>query len=209
MGLKERRQRDKERRRAEILDAARALLFEKGMASVSMNQIADAAEVSVGTLYLYFASKEEIFVALQEEGLDILHDMIAEAAGKASAPEARLLDIALAYLEFSERYRTLFDIINYFLSSPESMFPADLKTRIDRHGDRILSIVEEVLSGSGNGRGGDATINRRQALAFWSTLHGTLQFRKLANTVLYREDHRDIYLFSAKWAIRSLFVPEG
>ena len=54
MSLKERREREKEERRKQILDAARALLFEKGLNSTSMNQIAKQAEIGVATIYFYY-----------------------------------------------------------------------------------------------------------------------------------------------------------
>ena len=54
MSAKERRQREKEQRREQIVDAARAILLKHGLAAVTMNKIARAAELSVGTLYLYF-----------------------------------------------------------------------------------------------------------------------------------------------------------
>jgi AcrR family transcriptional regulator len=85
MGLKERREREKEARKQQILDAARQLLFKKGIQSTSINQIARTAELGVGTIYFYFQSKEEIFYSLQEEGLDLLFRQI-EAIGRTSIP---------------------------------------------------------------------------------------------------------------------------
>ncbi len=57
MGIKERRIREKEHRQNEILKAAQTLFFEQGFAATSMNQIAKAAELSKGALYLYFRNK--------------------------------------------------------------------------------------------------------------------------------------------------------
>ena len=86
MGSIERRQREKEQRREQILNTARELLFKKGIDATSMNQIARNAELSVGTLYLYFKNKESLFAALQEEGLTLLCDKIKEI-GRASCRE--------------------------------------------------------------------------------------------------------------------------
>jgi AcrR family transcriptional regulator len=54
MGVKERRQREKENLRQVILDAAREMFAEEGYASVSMRKIADKIEYSPTTIYLYF-----------------------------------------------------------------------------------------------------------------------------------------------------------
>jgi AcrR family transcriptional regulator len=192
LSAKERRDREKERRRSQIVDAARAVLFRDGMGAVSMKSIADEAELSVGALYLYFPSKEDLFAALQEEGLDLLHEMIAAAALTEGDASTRLHAMALAYLAFSEQHRNYFDIYNYFLSSPEVTFPAPLKKRIDEHGDRILSVVGGVLTEAT----GDPAAARRRALVFWATLHGMLQLRKLRETILAGEDFRELYLHS-------------
>ena len=58
------RTRRKEARPGEILAAASALFTEKGFAATRMDDVAQRAGVSKGTLYLYFASKEELFKAL-------------------------------------------------------------------------------------------------------------------------------------------------
>jgi len=203
MGAVQRRQRDREKRRLEILDAARTVLFRDGMNAVSMNKIADAAEVSVGTLYLYFESKEELFAALQEEGLDLLGAMIARAAAGDDPPAARLHRMAEAYREFSETHRKYFDIYNFFLTSPEVSFPADLKSRIDTHGAGVLAIVENVLRDAG------APAPREGALVFWSTLHGLLQFRKLRDTILAGQDFRRLYEHGIQCLLRSLTPAEN
>jgi AcrR family transcriptional regulator len=60
-----------------ILDAAARILVERGYAAATTNRIAEAAGVSVGTVYEYFANKEEVFGALIERELDGLVEAIA------------------------------------------------------------------------------------------------------------------------------------
>lgn len=189
------------------MDAARGLLFKKGIDATSMNQIARDAELSVGTLYLYFKNKENLFAALQEEGLDLLYTKIQEESERGAPPRERLERMALAYLDFSEEHRKYFDIINYFLASPEIVFPSRLKSRVDKHAKRILSVIETVLK-EGVVKETDEREIRRLAIVYCSTLHGMLQFKKLRNTVLHDEDFRDLYRYSVGCIIRSeLFHP--
>ena len=199
MGSRERRQREKEQRKNQILDAARTVLIKKGIAGTSMNQIARAAELSVGTLYLYFKNREELFAALQEEGLDLLHEMIRKAEDENREPREKLQGMAWAYLEFSEKHSRYYDIMNYFLTSPETAFPSHLKSNIDEHGDRILSLVEKALLECGV----DNLKAKRCALVFWSSLQGMLQLRKLQHTILSNENYRDVYLFGVECVIKS------
>lgn len=202
MSASDRREREKNQRRAQILDAARQVLFAEGMAGASMNKIARTAELSVGTLYVYFENQEELFAALQEEGLDLLYAMIRRATGGRVSPAEKLRRVARAYLTFSRRHRKYFDIYNYFLSSPEVTFPDELKRRIDRHGDRILSLVAGVLAEyAPDGPAGREP--RRCALVFWSTLHGLLQFRKLRDTILAGENVDDLYHYAVDSLLKS------
>ncbi len=62
----QRRQRRKEDRPGEILEAALVLFAEKGFAATRLDEVARRAGVSKGTVYLYFASKEELFKSLVE-----------------------------------------------------------------------------------------------------------------------------------------------
>src|SRR4051794_11201923 len=67
MGVQERRAREKERNRGEILDAARAFFVKEGYEHVSIRKIADKIEYAPGTIYLYFRDKAEILDRICEE----------------------------------------------------------------------------------------------------------------------------------------------
>src|SRR5690606_41345551 len=63
------RQRRKQARPGELLDAALALFVEKGFAATRVDEVAARAGVSKGTLFLYFPSKEELFKAVVRENI--------------------------------------------------------------------------------------------------------------------------------------------
>jgi len=65
-----RREREKLRQRREMLSAALGLFSEKGYHSVSMQEIAEAAEFAIGTLYKFFENKEDLYKALVMEQAD-------------------------------------------------------------------------------------------------------------------------------------------
>lgn len=69
MGIQERKLREKELRRQQILDAAKLVFSAKGFNRATMEEIAGEAELSPGTLYLYFKNKEELHTSLS---IDIL-----------------------------------------------------------------------------------------------------------------------------------------
>ena len=204
MGLKERREREREERKRQILDAARSLLFEQGLQGTSINKIANSAEIGVGTIYFYFTSKEEIFAALQEEGIDLLYDKIKKSLVRVNRPEDRLKTIARVYFDFSRENKDYFDIINYFLSSPGVLFSENLKGQIDQRGNRVISLlVSAVEAGiaSGDFREVDA---RKFAMMFWAALHGLILFKKLKTTMLRGEDYHALVSYSVDYLVNSL-----
>ena len=206
MGLKERREREIEERRRQILDAARAVLFESGMQGASINRIAKMAELGVGTIYSYFKSKEDIFIDLQEEGLSLLGDVIQEAAARSENPAEKIRYIVRAYLDFSIEHKNYFDIINYFLSSPDIMFTANLKRQVHEHGSRILShVVDAVQSGVQQGvfKGVDAN---RYAVMLWANMNGLIQFKKLENTILIGDNYDDLCEYAIERLIDLLLL---
>ncbi len=81
MGTQERKEREKERRRTEILNAAEEIFFKKSLAQATMDEIAEKAELGKSTIYLYYGSKEDIFLGL----LCRAHDALSELFRKANA----------------------------------------------------------------------------------------------------------------------------
>ena len=64
MGIKERKEREREYRRKQIQKAANELFMERGFSSTTMEEIANRAELSAGTIYQYFPNKEELYASL-------------------------------------------------------------------------------------------------------------------------------------------------
>ncbi len=204
MGIQERKALEKQLRRSQILDAARMLLFSSGIDSISISRISNKAELSVGTIYFYFKNKEEIFAALQEEGLALLYLKIRDLTKKEPAPENQLTGIAKAYYRFSEENKNYFDIINYFLSSPRVFFEPQLKQQIDMSGHKIIKIIQDtILNGIQKGIFKENE-PRRFSIMFWGTLHGLLHFKKLENTVLENENHGELYEYSVNKLIDAI-----
>ena len=89
------RQRRKEARPQELLDAALALFVEKGFAATRSEEVAQRAGVSKGTLYLYYPSKEELFKAVVRQTLSALIAEGQEAVGSFEGSSSALLSFLL------------------------------------------------------------------------------------------------------------------
>ncbi|MGB8345771.1 MAG: TetR/AcrR family transcriptional regulator [Ktedonobacteraceae bacterium] len=101
--------RKRARTRAELLAAARVVFSAHGFHDASIAQITAQADVGVGTFYLHFRDKEEIFSTLLEEGFDEIREGVLAAT--ADQPLEQLLPTALLAI-FRQAYiqRDLFQI---------------------------------------------------------------------------------------------------
>lgn len=110
MGIRERQSREREAVRRAILNAARTLFLAEGYANVSMRKIADQIEYSPGAIYSYFASKEDIFFALAEEGLQFMRQHCAPT-GDGDVPIEQLREALWRFYTFSKEQPEYFSLI--------------------------------------------------------------------------------------------------
>lgn len=113
MSVAERKEREKEQRRIDIIDAAEKLFFSSKFDDVSMDDIAKAVELSRATLYLYFADKESLFFAVLLRGVRIMRDMFKESVvGKATGIDM-ISAIGAAFIKFNTEYPDYHRLLQY------------------------------------------------------------------------------------------------
>jgi AcrR family transcriptional regulator len=76
MGIEERKERDKAFRRHQIMDAAKNTFAQKGFSGATIENIAEAADFSPATIYLYFKNKDELYASLSLKMLKVLVEKI-------------------------------------------------------------------------------------------------------------------------------------
>ncbi len=107
-----RRLREKEQRCMALLEAAETLIVKNGYHQTSVGQIADLAEVSVGTVYFYFKNKEDLLVRLFEEGVKTLRYVLGGEFKKATSPLKGFEKAGLAFFDnFCVNHRAKFTIL--------------------------------------------------------------------------------------------------
>lgn len=94
-----------------ILEAARKLAVEDGWRSVSIRKMAKAIEYSPPVIYQHFQNKEHVLKTLQDEGFEKLAKMIEKARSTAFQRELQLVNISLAYWQFSLAYPELYQVM--------------------------------------------------------------------------------------------------
>lgn len=97
-------------RTAEILEAARTVFAQRGFGGATIDAIALAAGVAKGTVYLYFDSKRELFLASLREGVLALHAEVAVQMGAATTCEGKLHAFIAGRFEYFSRNREFFRI---------------------------------------------------------------------------------------------------
>jgi AcrR family transcriptional regulator len=146
MGIKERKEREKEARKEEILNAAEKFFFEKGLAQTTMDEIAEAAELSKGTLYLYYGSKEDLYLAVAMRGMDFMYNMFEEATSTGEHPIKVLENLGEAYYNFFLKYRSYYRMF-YFFEHPQviSQVTGEMMTMCMNQDKKIWGLVVGVI----------------------------------------------------------------
>lgn len=175
MGVVERKGREKQARRQSILDAARECFFRNGFESTTISHIAETVELSTGTLYLYFKNKEEIYVSILEEGLEILYALM-RSSERPHAPARELLEgYAEAYYRFYTDYGQYFDIM-FFLRRPDKRvdLEGELKEKLERKSLECLGLLESAVK-KGIAEGDFRVVSPYEASRIlWGTMNGLM-----------------------------------
>jgi AcrR family transcriptional regulator len=118
MGIVERKEREKEHRKEEIIDAAQKVFFEKGLSEATMDEIAEAAELSKGTLYLYYKSKEDLYLAVMMRGMEKLYKRLEPIVPSDDSTIQKLVKFIDTYKDFFRSHRNFFRMF-HFLQAPQ------------------------------------------------------------------------------------------
>lgn len=145
MGISARKEREKQHRRETILAAARELFFEKGYRT-TMEEIAERAELSKGTLYLYFNSKDELYISVIMEGFRILEERIEKAIKGVRGAEKRMKAVYYAFIDHCLENREYFRITQYFLTEDARRNTSDeLVDAVNRYSGKILERGARII----------------------------------------------------------------
>jgi len=174
---KERRSREKVRRQQEILLAARRVFFSKGIHLATVDDVAAAADLSKGSIYLYFDNKETLLAHLLLEGLQVL---LQELEAASSSPESlsaeqRVCKLARAYYQFAQEHPYDFRLLMAIdRGGFQDSVPADVYARILTDSIQGLEMVAEAVR-LGVEEGSFVAADPAQAAgSLWAALHGVL-----------------------------------
>ena len=169
MGSEQRRERDRQEMRDNILRAAMKLFSEESFEKTTMRRIAEAIDYTPGTLYWYFKDKDEIVFALHQRGFEMLFAMQQPTMAIAD-PVERLRTLADVYLDFALENPQYYDLM-FINSATGRCIERDEGSW--KAGEAAFGVLRETVRQvieSGRMRG--TTDPDVAAYACWAAVHG-------------------------------------
>lgn len=141
----ERKEREFNLRRAEILEQAQRIFASKGFHNTSVAEIAGASGFAVGTLYQFFESKEQLYISMVTEKLNMMYSGVRESVGKESDIFKKIEVMVTSQFHFVENnteFCSLFIRGDHLSLSAEGI---ELRKRLKTDYSAQLALTEEVM----------------------------------------------------------------
>lgn len=167
MGPKERRERQKESLRQEILDAARELFVKEGYENVSMRRIAEKIDYSPTTIYLYFKDKTDLLFQVCEETFSKLAAKSDEMLNDTSDSLEKLKKIGRAYVDFGLKHPNHYKVT--FIIHPEHHIGKKFEDSMGQKAFNLLRMSVDECVRDGKFRRVDVDAASQ---ALWAGVHG-------------------------------------
>ena len=140
MGIVERKEREREARRSQILDAARKVFEERGIGQATMDEIAREAELAKGTIYLYYKNKEELLLGLILKGFEVLIGLVSNSKESFPTGLEQLLGVSDAYRKFATEERFYFSLMNVTEPPAKSNISTELLAELGERTEQLWTL---------------------------------------------------------------------
>ena len=186
--IAERREEEKERRRAEILDAADTLYAKKGWDALTVDQVARSARLSRALVYVYFRDKEELLFAIGERAMRLLRDRFIEAAASRVPGMDKVEAIGRAYMGYAYEFPHYFDFCSRFQAHSVAIDPGSHEGACRVAGDEAIgTVVQAIEAGMRDGSiRPDVGEPVLLATTLWAFTHGIIQLAMAKGSDLAR-----------------------
>ncbi|MFP4475244.1 MAG: TetR/AcrR family transcriptional regulator [Desulfatibacillaceae bacterium] len=178
--------------RDNILETACDILFRDGFERLSMRRLARELGMTAANIYNYFRNKDELYLAIQKHGFEMLEARLSLAAEGERTPETRLRSVAREYLAFGMDQAHYYEImLNRHGPKYADYAPTDMEPVARAEKDaamEALGVVLAVAVDAADTAGLSADRAKRLLYHLWFTLHG---FITLYNTRTIQEVEDD------------------
>lgn len=196
MGVSERKEREREQRRNAILDAAEKIFITRGIDNATMDEVAEMAEFSKGTLYLYFKNKNELLHGLISRTLDMLYNNFKEASDKEEKGIEKISAIGHAYFDFFKKEPNHFSLMLHYETN--EMNPTNFENNPNVKycfdmGEKIFTLMRNCLQlGMDDGTIRNDIDPIKISLVLWGHSAGILHLFKAKEKIIKEMFHTGI-----------------
>jgi AcrR family transcriptional regulator len=186
LGIAERKEREKEQRKNDIIDAAESVFFAKGLETATMDDVADAAELSKGTLYLYFKNKEDLYLSIHLRGNRVLKSLFQTAVKQAKSGIEKTRAIGEAYRKFYDKYPDYFNAMIYYESHEINFEESDsVALQCLMEGKETLELLIDAINlGIRDGSIRSNIDPVKTAINLWGQTTGIIQIASLKEKIV-------------------------
>ena len=173
---RKKKEREKENRRNTILKAARRLFFDRGFKAVTVDSIAAKSEISKGSIYLCFESKEEIYTQILIADNVALYERIKNFSSIEASASQLLHEFARIYVDFFLNDKELFRILMTFMMQTGQMHLTDKQSvELIRSTNQNIAIISQIIQkGIDSGEFFPLSNVWQMQNAIWGMLNGVI-----------------------------------
>jgi AcrR family transcriptional regulator len=178
MGIQERRKRERETRRHQIMVAAKNVFYQKGFSKSTMEDIARAAELSPGTLYLYFKNKDELYASLSLRVLQYLLIRLEEVEKQTDIKARKRLALLQEAIYDVYEFDPVIFVKMFHLQSGEAYpnLTSQLRTDISDLTGKSLQVLARLLKAGLTGQDIISQNYGKLAEMLWAFFSGVVLF---------------------------------
>ncbi len=190
MGVMERRKREREVRRDSAIDAAMSIYEEEGYHAITMEKIAERAELSRAALYLYFKNKEEILVSAIVAHSDYFAQVLQEVYDNRESIRDQLLEkLWECFQKFYDKDPTSFTAWQYFHQSDViGNLSPELRDVLHEAGAKVVALHHKIVEYAIAQKIFIDCDHRALAEVLWSSFLGIIYIEQ-SKKVLSRKGH--------------------
>ena len=176
MGIIERKEREKQQRKKDIINSAEKLFFKKGFNETTMDDIAKDAELSKGTLYLYFKNKDILLFNIVKEKLEQLKIELIKAYNEELSGLENMHKIKVTYVNFVKKDPNHLKSIVYFNKNSFNNLENTEKQTIIEDDSSLQFFAKIITKGQNDGSIRKDISPIQLALTLWSQTTGVISF---------------------------------
>ena len=181
-----------------ILEAARKVFAERGFHEATVDDIAEAAGVAKGTVYLYYQSKRDVYFAALKFGISQMYALLLQETKKVSTPEEKLKALIAAKLAYFDENRDFFKIYYSELGNIPSTHPGGIDTEFKTLYQEQARLVEAILKEGARKKAVRNLRTEQAAFAISDIIRGVVTHRILGWSK--SKLHQDVdFIFDMVW----------